>query len=437
MKYLDFISSPPSLYLLNQSKAKSKVGGFFSLLFILTMIGISIYYLFSYFNGDTYNIKYYHDNIFSLSDEDKNLLNNSIIETFFFINENYDNCKIHLILSDDGKYDDETTIPKCNDKFNIDTTKENCYYLNFTLFKSKTLYLVSEGECTDLDGESRQIENKIRYKLLSINHKKDNPLDDSFSVNTSLLLSSSKNSITYETLEFTPVIYKTTKKLRVFNDKKETILGKFMSNQKYLTQINRKSKDINVFFALIFQPTSLVDIYEREYTKFIDILSKVGGLFSPIKIFFSVLIMFYSSYENNYQIVKSIILKKQIYENYEKKNIKVDEEIKLKEKKNLLNKKNKLNSCVHFIGSFFKCCPKRKTMKILNLCDEFVKEYLSADNIIFNSILFESYYKDNPIINIKENVKLKQIEKELYMNIDESELLSSYNNINDNDSDNS
>jgi len=353
MKYLDFISSPPSLYLLNQSKAKSKVGGFFSLLFILTMIGISIYYLFSYFNGDTYNIKYYHDNIFSLSDEDKNLLNNSIIETFFFINENYDNCKIHLILSDDGKYDDETTIPKCNDKFNIDTTKENCYYLNFTLFKSKTLYLVSEGECTDLDGESRQIENKIRYKLLSINHKKDNPLDDSFSVNTSLLLSSSKNSITYETLEFTPVIYKTTKKLRVFNDKKETILGKFMSNQKYLTQINRKSKDINVFFALIFQPTSLVDIYEREYTKFIDILSKVGGLFSPIKIFFSVLIMFYSSYENNYQIVKSIILKKQIYENYEKKNIKIDEEIKLKEKKNLLNKKNKLNSCVHFIGSFF------------------------------------------------------------------------------------
>jgi hypothetical protein len=74
-------------------------------------------------------------------------------------------------------------------------------------------------------------------------------------------------------------------------------------------------------------------------------------------------------------------------------------------------------------------------MKILNLCDEFVKEYLSADNIIFNSILFERYYKDNPIINSKENEKLKQIEKELYKNIDESELLSNYNAINNNDSD--
>ena len=91
-----------------------------------------------------------------------------------------------------------------------------------------------------------------------------------------------------------------------------------------------------------------------------------------------------------------------------------------------------MNSYEHFFGSFFKCgCSKRKTMKILNLCDEFVKEYLSADKIIFNSILFERYYKDNRIINSK----LKQIEKELYKNIDEIELLSNYNAINNNDSD--
>ena len=436
MKYFDFISSPPSFYLLNQKKAKSKVGGFFSLLFILTMIGISIYYLFDYFKGNTYNLKYYLDNIFSLSDNDKHLLNNSIIEIFLFIKESYDNCKIHVILSDNGKHYDETSIPKCNDKFNVDTTKGNCYSLNFSLFNSKNLYLVSEGECTDFDGESLLIENKFQYRLLSINHKKDNPLDDSFSVNNTLLIYSSKNSITYSTLEFTPVIYKTTEKLRVFNDKKETIIGKFLSNQKFHTINNRKSSDFNIFFVLYAQSTSLVDIYEREYTKFIDIVSRLGGLFSPIKILFSVLVMFYSSYENNYQIVKSIIFKKQIYENYEKKNIKIDEEIKLKEKKKLLNKKYKLNSYEHFFGSFFKCgCSKRKTMKILNLCDEFVKEYLSADNIIFNSILFERYYKDNPIINSKENEKLKQIEKELYKNIDESELLSNYNAINNNDSD--
>ena len=265
-------------------------------------------------------------------------------------------------MSDNGQYYDETSIPKCNDKFNMDTTKGNCYYLNFSLFNSKVLYFVSEGECTDLDGESRLIENKFQYKLLSINHKKDNPLDDSFSVNNTLLLYPSKNSITYATLEFTPVIYKTTEKLRVFNDKKETIIGKFLSNQKFLTINNRKSNNINIFFALFTQSTSLVDIYEREYTKFIDILSRLGGLFSHIKILFSVLIMFYSSYENNYQIVKSIIFKKQIYENYERKNIKM-EEIKLKEKKICLTKKINWIVVNIFLDHFLNVVQKERQWK--------------------------------------------------------------------------
>ena len=49
-------------------------------------------------------------------------------------------------------------------------------------------------------------------------------------------------------------------------------------------------------------------------------------------------------------------------------------------------------------------------MKILNLCSHFIKTYLSAENIIFNMLLFESYYKDNPIkLNI--NSYLDKIEK--------------------------
>lgn len=35
MKYFDFISNPPSIYLLNQAKAKSKVGVFFFLIFYI------------------------------------------------------------------------------------------------------------------------------------------------------------------------------------------------------------------------------------------------------------------------------------------------------------------------------------------------------------------------------------------------------------------
>ena len=51
-------------------------------------------------------------------------------------------------------------------------------------------------------------------------------------------------------------------------------------------------------------------------------------------------------------------------------------------------------------------------MNILNLCNNFVKEYLSVENIIFNMVLFERFYEDNPI-NILTINSLKEIEKEL------------------------
>ena len=51
-------------------------------------------------------------------------------------------------------------------------------------------------------------------------------------------------------------------------------------------------------------------------------------------------------------------------------------------------------------------------MKILNLCNDFIKTYLSPENIIFNIILFENYYKDNPI-KYNDNSYLNNIEKEI------------------------
>ncbi len=66
-------------------------------------------------------------------------------------------------------------------------------------------------------------------------------------------------------------------------------------------------------------------------------------------------------------------------------------------------------------------------MKILNLCNNFVLEYLSAENIIFNSILFESFYEDNPI-KLESNQYLKEIENEIFSD-NENDFL--FYNIND------
>ena len=65
-------------------------------------------------------------------------------------------------------------------------------------------------------------------------------------------------------------------------------------------------------------------------------------------------------------------------------------------------------------------------MRILNKCNEFITEHMSAEHLIFNSILFEKYYEDNPIRNIENIEGLKEIEEELYNynSDDEKELLN-------------
>ena len=51
-------------------------------------------------------------------------------------------------------------------------------------------------------------------------------------------------------------------------------------------------------------------------------------------------------------------------------------------------------------------------MKIINLCSDFVQTYLSAENIIFNMLLFESYYSDNPI-KFNKNSYINKIDNEI------------------------
>ena len=173
------------------------------------------------------------------------------------------------------------------------------------------------------------------------------------------------------------------------------------------------------------------DVYEREYKSFLNTLSSIGGLFSTLKLIFGILVAYYSNFENNAEITKSVFLKKDIYEfkiknniplekkldielHNEKKtstkennfDIEIPDEVKIKRKKFNINKKEQ------YFCSFLNCCKKRRTMKILNLCNDFVQNYLSAENIIFNMILFENYYKDNPI-KIKKNSYLNEIEKEI------------------------
>jgi hypothetical protein len=48
-------------------------------------------------------------------------------------------------------------------------------------------------------------------------------------------------------------------------------------------------------------------LYKRKIVSFLDVLAKVGALFSTIKFFFAIALSFYSKNFNNYMVVEKLI----------------------------------------------------------------------------------------------------------------------------------
>ena len=199
------------------------------------------------------------------------------------------------------------------------------------------------------------------------------------------------------------------------------MIGSYLTSDDETTT-NRKD---NIFVVFYININNECDIYIRDYKTLLDTLSKIGGLFTPFKFLFEILIIFYSDLENNSEITKNVFSKIKNYEYKPNINIPISIEknnnidIKVSNENKNIRKKFRVKKGEQYFCSFFNfccnCCyfcKTHRTMKILNLCSDFVHTYLSAENIIFNMILFESYYKDNPI-KLNENTYIKKIYKEI------------------------
>ena len=435
MNKVDFLSAYPQVYVGNKERAKNKFGGFLSSTFALTMLAAFIFYIKIYIRGEDFNVKYFRKSVDIDSSTFSKLeyLNYKEIELFLELESENNDCRIHPFLLKNNYIYDESNITKCNE--NLDIEPNGSYYcFNFSFFDE--LAFAFSGNCYEEDGKPIRIEVKISTTMYKIDHKSKYPFQK-FKRSIGNLMSytshlfASKNTIYNGFAQFTPILYNSEK---IFSNKIDTFKELYWSNIRTITYtvpsnadcINNKT--MYQFYNFKINIELDYDVYEREYIDLLDTLSKIGGFFSPVKLAFSILIQFYSGYEVNYQIVKNLILKKNIYKNNLNNNkIKIDKSLELNVEKALNEKKNNINSCLHFFGTIFKCCcQKRKTLRILNKCNEFITEHMSAENLIFNSILFEKYYEDNPIRNIENIEGLKEIEEELYnYNCDdEKELLS-------------
>ena len=426
MMRFDFLSLSPSIFIKNGKKGKNKLGGFFSIIFFLIMLAISIYYFYRYFFGLDYTVQFYKDNLMAMVTSEEEYEAIKAPKTILLNVDNPNKADLDIYLSSNNTL--IKVSDKCNDYFELDPNGNFfCFNLSFYHMdkdKINIVYFYCNENCNDPLGRPALLYIQFYARNLIIDHTEKNPLLSKYAFGDAFHVAINNNLFENALFVFTPIFYISSE---IFSTKTNTYIKTYLS-QVSTREIFQSSK---FFFAMNLGMVSDCDVYKREYKSFLNTLSTIGGLFSTLKLIFGILVAYYSNFENNAEITKSVFLKKDIYEfkiknniplekkldielHNEKKtstkennfDIEIPDEVKIKRKKFKINKKEQ------YFFSFLNCCKKRRTMKILNLCNDFVQNYLSAENIIFNMILFENYYKDNPI-KIKKNSYLSEIEKEI------------------------
>ena len=414
MNKLDILSSSPSIYFLKGKRGKNKLGGFFSLIFVLLLLALAIYYIYVYFFGLEFNLIYYKDNFYSyFSDEQKEIIKEP--KSFYLlIEKDINQAKIIPYLEDYNK--NYTPAEKCLNNSDYYCFDLAFYHLNKLNKKgNRILYFHCEDNCTDSQGNPSQIQISIYTQNIKLNHSNDNPFQKSNLFGDILTVATDNKQYINLFAEFTPILYRSSE---ILNTRENIFINKYLNNFK--ERITFLENDFFFGFNLVISTNC--DIYIREYRTLLDTLSKIGGLLSPLKLLFEILIMFYSDYEINSEITKNVFSKIKNYEyklvNHipiEKNPDDIDIDIKTTNQNKLFRKKFNINKGEQYFCGFLDCinCVKRKrSIKILQICSDFIQTYLSAENIIFNILLFESYYNNNPI-KLSSNYYLNKINMEI------------------------
>ena len=471
MKILDLLSPYTSLYLLKGKRGQNRLGAFFSIVFILVMILLSIYHIYIYSSELEFNLTFYRDMWFtSMNDEQKKMVRKP--KSFFAgITYNPNNAKITLALKD---YNDNVKLAeKCPTNPHPDIFIDGAYCFNLSFYEfeyeskkeNNMLFFICEKNCKDQEGLPAEINVTIMHDTLQINHKNKIPIIEITESALSMQLSTYDDmNVQYQPM-YTPILYNTTEKLNTktksyFHSQLTSVVDQrsFRNNTVVIRdEPGRPFSEIsgNLFASFFIGLNYYADIYIREYRTLLDTLAKIGGLFSPLKLLFELLIMFYSDLETHAEITKNVFIK---IKNYEQKKANIEmthkEQIKnnldipdeseqiisgnnedlqnkvnfnIKKRNKEIRKKFKINKGEQYFCSFFnyccyccKFCKTSRTMKILNSCSDLVETYLSAENLIFNTILFENYYKNN-YIKYNNNYYLNRIEQNIGSNILEDE----------------
>ena len=369
-------------------------------------------------------------------------------------------------------------------------SRKNEYSLifNLTLPIAEDPNLYIDFNCTDSICSNYQ-ENSIhhlsiRTRDFELRHKETNPIITHDSIIENSYSQYYIGGKLYDTktfdieLKMCSIIYQEKKGItrildRVFNitnnysisfiDKSGESKTNYMIHEKSIKPDSNIIYDVRTASILRFisririRPLDQYQSYIRSRISFLDVIAKIGALFSTFYSIFSVFVKFYSKNFDNYKIVErllqnNILNKNKITLDKNKNNTKFElveinrnnsenfntfspliinndndseNEKEDNENENWINynlntiEKGNINNKIlpklsffdfYFNNIYFKCCKRIKKQDMLNACNKIISNYVSIDYIIDSAITFENLIKDykwnEPGINNKENNEL-------------------------------
>ena len=473
MYNLDFLTDSPKIFIFQKDKNKTNFGGILFLIYIIVMILISLVYLADYSMNEKYSYESLTihngtkitDNLFGDEKELNPILNISI--NFF------EEDKFALFEFSSGNILED--LPR--------------YYFSKRYNDSDIIIFYKCGKdqtCASFKEYIRNVQYSdifghldIIYQGYKVDHLHEPPVyeDDSGNYSKDLKIKSQVKYIYTEmTFEWEVIKYKEQKSLfdSITKRKTEFVFGqikdlKFMkeNNTEYDDYVSKvmgkrsESKDEYFYYLPIFRfqfptPNENYLLYKRTKISFLDVIAKVGALFSTIKFFFAFGYSFYSRNFNNYAIVNDLLnhSKKVIkplelsYKNSNNKNISIndlDNDSPLIEEKSDKNQNNKNDANINdndnnnekysnedddepfsfalnklfffdyfFNYIYFKCCKRMRNQEIINMTNKIAFKYLSIDSLLFNQMKLENLFKDykwNNLLlnNVKNNKMLDEL----------------------------
>ena len=478
MRSLDFLSQGPKVYIFQNKANHTLWGGLFFTIFIIIMTIFSLMYIYDYCTSEDYEIEYnLIDNYYTV---ESNKYSSSIID------------KNHAPIIDVGFEFFEVTTKgyvKLNESFllyneelggylkrNFEYYKANISTLNFDV-----RFICKNETCFKRLDEDRKFVIEIRYKGFVLDHQnKERPIQKLEKGYYILRIPFVFRGTQFKRLNWNIIKYKKDKGISLIIDKlrgeedeyfggtlsfNEDFQSAYIITTKAIETETMEELDIRILSIIEFGNIGdIIEIYKRTPKNFIDVIAKIGALFSTFRAAFLIIFDLYSTNFDNYKIVQKIISNNKKI-NYvdnvnTKKKDKKKEEIELSDNLNFFDKENKEDLIIKktsedyklsinddidykeandnnkenddtsviqmpkmnffdfiFNSLNFSKCNKSKKQEIIKTCNEILYRYISIDHILYNQIMLEKLLEDYKwndlnLNNIENNdliLKLKTI----------------------------